>query len=97
MVDVDVYVEDPGVVLQQLQYGDHDVVHVTKPTSLEFLKKKLKFGNCIISKRKKCLGVIVYYSFSIKKKYKKVLSKKHLFFHIYFSLLFYHYYYILII
>ena len=38
MVDVDVYVEDPGVVLQQLQDSDNDVVHVTKPTSLEFLK-----------------------------------------------------------
>ena len=37
MMDVDVDVEDSGVVLEQLQDGDHNVVDVTKTARLEFL------------------------------------------------------------
>jgi len=36
-VHVNVNVQDPGMVFQQFQNGDHDVVHVTKPGRLELL------------------------------------------------------------
>ena len=37
VMDVNVYVEDPGVVLEQLEDGDHDVIDVTEAASLELL------------------------------------------------------------
>ena len=47
MMDVDIDVEDPGVILQQLQDGDNNVVHVAESTRLKLLQAKnynINFG-----------------------------------------------------
>jgi hypothetical protein len=38
MMDIYVDVEDPWVVLEQLQDGHHNVVYIAKPARLELLK-----------------------------------------------------------
>ena len=37
MMDVDIYVQRARVVLQQLQNGQHDIIHIAEATSLHFL------------------------------------------------------------
>lgn len=38
MMNIDIYVQDPVMVFEQLKYSQHNIIHKTKPASLLFFR-----------------------------------------------------------